>query len=167
MAGSQQLAAATRPPAQRLSVPDLGWGAGRQSVVVPLWRRSRLPVWRWPHPSDRGNAAWPRGFVSNQPYNQYSLLRTIEENWGLPYLGNASDSAPGPLIGLSLRPLSLRLCHGWPREHLPGPSTCMLPDPTNAPTRDGESLPIKDSTSRCQYAVRVTAIRADALRIIA
>jgi len=35
----------------------------------------------------------PRGFVSNQPYNHYSLLRTIEENWGLPYLGNASDSA--------------------------------------------------------------------------
>ena len=34
----------------------------------------------------------PRGFVSNQPYNHYSLLRTIEENWGLPYLGNASDS---------------------------------------------------------------------------
>jgi len=35
----------------------------------------------------------PRGFVSNQPYNHYSLLRTIEENWRLPYLGNASDSA--------------------------------------------------------------------------
>jgi phosphatidylinositol-3-phosphatase len=35
----------------------------------------------------------PRGFVSNRPYNHYSLLRTIEENWGLPYLGNASDSA--------------------------------------------------------------------------
>lgn len=35
----------------------------------------------------------PRGFVSNQPYNHYSLLRTVEENWGLPYLGNASDSS--------------------------------------------------------------------------
>jgi hypothetical protein len=35
----------------------------------------------------------PRGFVSNQPYNHYSLLRTIEGNWRLPYLGNASDSA--------------------------------------------------------------------------
>ncbi len=33
-----------------------------------------------------------RNFTSDTPYNHYSLLRTIEENWGLAYLGNASDS---------------------------------------------------------------------------
>jgi hypothetical protein len=33
------------------------------------------------------------GFVSNVPYNHYSLLATIEEVWGLGYLGNASDRA--------------------------------------------------------------------------
>ena len=33
-----------------------------------------------------------RNYTSNKPYNHYSLLRTIEENWGLGYLGNASDS---------------------------------------------------------------------------
>jgi hypothetical protein len=32
-----------------------------------------------------------RGYVSDQPYNHYSLLKTIEEAWGLGYLGNASD----------------------------------------------------------------------------
>ncbi len=35
----------------------------------------------------------PRGYVSNTPYNHYSLLRTIEQNWKLGYLGAASDSA--------------------------------------------------------------------------
>jgi phosphatidylinositol-3-phosphatase len=34
-----------------------------------------------------------RGYTSDQPYNHYSLLRTIEENWNLGYLENASDSA--------------------------------------------------------------------------
>lgn len=34
-----------------------------------------------------------RGYVSNVAYNHYSLLRTIEENWHLGYLGNASDSS--------------------------------------------------------------------------
>ena len=32
------------------------------------------------------------GYVSSAPYNHYSLLATIEENWNLGYLGNASDS---------------------------------------------------------------------------
>jgi phosphatidylinositol-3-phosphatase len=34
----------------------------------------------------------PRHFTSAQPYNHYSLLRTIEENWSLGYLENAADS---------------------------------------------------------------------------
>jgi hypothetical protein len=34
-----------------------------------------------------------RHYVSNNPYNHYSLLRTIEEAWGFGYLGNASDTA--------------------------------------------------------------------------
>ena len=34
-----------------------------------------------------------RHYVSSNPYNHYSLLRTIEEAWGLGYLGNASDTA--------------------------------------------------------------------------
>jgi hypothetical protein len=34
-----------------------------------------------------------RGFTSDKPYNHYSLLATIEWNWGLSYLGNASDTA--------------------------------------------------------------------------
>ncbi len=37
----------------------------------------------------------PRGYVSQTPYNHYSLLTTIEQNWHLGYLGNAGDTAHG------------------------------------------------------------------------
>jgi hypothetical protein len=33
------------------------------------------------------------GIVDDTPYNHYSLLRTIEHAWGLPYLGYAADGA--------------------------------------------------------------------------
>jgi phosphatidylinositol-3-phosphatase len=35
----------------------------------------------------------PRHFVSDTPYNHYSMLRTIEDDWGLPELGFTSDHA--------------------------------------------------------------------------
>ena len=35
----------------------------------------------------------PHHFASNVPYNHYSLLRTIEDAWGLGELGNTSDHA--------------------------------------------------------------------------
>jgi hypothetical protein len=35
------------------------------------------------------------GHVDHTPYNHYSLLTTIEENWHLPYLGHAGDRAGG------------------------------------------------------------------------
>jgi phospholipase C len=31
------------------------------------------------------------GWASDVAYNHYSLLRTIEDNWGLPYLGNSGN----------------------------------------------------------------------------
>jgi hypothetical protein len=34
-----------------------------------------------------------RGFVSDVPHDHYSLLRTIEDAWGLGYLGHAGDDA--------------------------------------------------------------------------
>jgi hypothetical protein len=39
----------------------------------------------------------PRGYVSTTPYNHYSLLTTIEDNWHLGYLGHAGDTAGGVL----------------------------------------------------------------------
>lgn len=39
----------------------------------------------------------PRGFISTTPYNHYSLLTTIEQNWHLGYLGHAGDTAGGVL----------------------------------------------------------------------
>jgi len=35
----------------------------------------------------------PRHFVSNVAYNHYSMLRTIEDAWGLPELAFTSDHA--------------------------------------------------------------------------
>jgi hypothetical protein len=33
-----------------------------------------------------------RGTTDETPTNHYSLLQTIELNWNLPFLGNASDT---------------------------------------------------------------------------
>ena len=41
------------------------------------------------------SASGPRGFVDHTPYNDYSLLTTIEQNWDLGYLGHAGDTASG------------------------------------------------------------------------
>jgi hypothetical protein len=38
----------------------------------------------------------PRGFADDTPYNHYSLLRTVEQAFGLKtYLGHAADTAEG------------------------------------------------------------------------
>jgi hypothetical protein len=34
----------------------------------------------------------PNGRVSNKPYDQFSLLRTLETGFGLPWLNHACDS---------------------------------------------------------------------------
>ena len=39
--------------------------------------------------------AGPHHVVDDTPYNHYSLLTTIEDNWGLPHLGHAGDTAGG------------------------------------------------------------------------
>lgn len=36
----------------------------------------------------------PRGVVSDAPYNHYSLLRALEDNWNLPLLGEAKQAKP-------------------------------------------------------------------------
>jgi hypothetical protein len=38
------------------------------------------------------------GYVSQTPYNHYSLLATVEQAWRLGYLGNASDRAQVPTM---------------------------------------------------------------------
>jgi hypothetical protein len=40
-------------------------------------------------------ASGPRGLVDHTPYNHYSLLTTIEDNWHLGHLGHAGDTAGG------------------------------------------------------------------------
>ena len=40
-------------------------------------------------------ASGPRHFVDHTPYSHYSLLTTIEDNWKLPHLGHAGDTAGG------------------------------------------------------------------------
>jgi hypothetical protein len=42
------------------------------------------------------------GYVSHTPYNHYSLLTTIEDNWHLGHLGHAGDRAGGVLPMLDL-----------------------------------------------------------------
>ncbi|HEY3528308.1 MAG TPA: alkaline phosphatase family protein [Nocardioides sp.] len=45
------------------------------------------------------SASGPRGYVGHTPYNHYSMLTTIEQNWHLPYLGHAGDTAGG-VVGM-------------------------------------------------------------------
>jgi hypothetical protein len=40
-------------------------------------------------------ASGPRGVVDHTPYNHYSLLTTIEDNWHLGHLGHAGDADGG------------------------------------------------------------------------
>ena len=42
--------------------------------------------------------------VDAVPADHYSLLRTIEENWGLPLLGNAGDSVQVHSLAPLLQP---------------------------------------------------------------
>jgi hypothetical protein len=37
----------------------------------------------------------PRGFTDHTPYNHYSLLTTIEDNWSLGHIGHTGDTAGG------------------------------------------------------------------------
>ena len=50
--------------------------------------------------------AGPRAVVDHTPYNHYSLLRTIEDNWGLGHLGHSGDTQGGvvPMTPLFARP---------------------------------------------------------------
>jgi hypothetical protein len=41
------------------------------------------------------SASGPRGFTDHTPYNHYSLLTTIEDNWHLGHIGHAGDTAGG------------------------------------------------------------------------
>ncbi len=45
-----------------------------------------------------------RGFTSSAEYDHYSLLRTIEEAWGLPLLGNASCDCSESMIDFFVVP---------------------------------------------------------------
>lgn len=45
----------------------------------------------------------PRRFLTKRAYNHYSVLATIEANWGLGYLGNASDRPQVRLMNELLR----------------------------------------------------------------
>jgi hypothetical protein len=37
------------------------------------------------------------GYVSPVTYDHYSMLRTIEDAWGMPELGHAGDPASSPM----------------------------------------------------------------------
>jgi hypothetical protein len=47
-----------------------------------------------------------RGFVSTTPYDHYSLLRTIEDAWGLEYLGHAADPSTSNLAEFFTSPVA-------------------------------------------------------------
>jgi hypothetical protein len=66
--------------------PDVpGWGGG-------VYGGGQIPA---VVVTNRGKTG---GYVDDTSYNHYSLLATIEQVWGLGYLGNASDRAQVPTM---------------------------------------------------------------------
>ena len=73
--------------------PFLGSNGARWPHARVPGRRDVVRVRRWPDPSHRRDDPRQARLRLGHAYNHYSLLRTIEDNWHLGYLGNASDSA--------------------------------------------------------------------------
>jgi len=73
------------------------------SPVIPAGELPEAP--NWPGGTYGGGLSpavvvtttGPRHIVSNTPYNHYSLLTTIEDNWNLGHLGHAGDTPNGVL----------------------------------------------------------------------
>ncbi len=66
----------------------LAWdeGQGKHSCCgLPLEAGGRVPIVLY-------SPLVKNGFEDNTPYTHYSLLKTISEAWGLPYLGHAADA---------------------------------------------------------------------------
>lgn len=70
-------------------------------ISSQVWKTSRVAIFVVTDEDDSGgdnkvgaavvtNAGRAHGFVSARAYNHYSLLATLEWNWGLPYLGHAA-----------------------------------------------------------------------------
>jgi phosphatidylinositol-3-phosphatase len=83
-----------------------GWADTRgccDSPVIPAGELYGTPT--WPGGLFGGGLApavvitsdGPRHVVSTTPYNHYSLLTTIEDNWGLGHIGHAGHTAGGVL----------------------------------------------------------------------
>lgn len=102
-------------PGTAATAPTGGWespaGCCDSPYVVAHDKRMN-PNW----PTDTADSTWPggtlgggnipaivvtshgpRGYVSHTPYNHYSMLRTIEDNWNLGYLRYSGDTAGGVL----------------------------------------------------------------------
>jgi acid phosphatase len=80
-------------------VPALGAG-GKPYLIVVTWDEGQNDLSCCGLPDPAGGRiptilispqAKP-GFVDPTPYSHYSLLKTIAEAWGLPYLGHAADA---------------------------------------------------------------------------
>ncbi len=73
------------------------------SPVIPAGQLEEVPTWPGGvyggglSPAVVVTSHGPRHYVSDTPYNHYSLLTTIEDNWHLGHLGYAGDAANGVL----------------------------------------------------------------------
>ena len=52
------------------------------------------------------------GTVNDDPYNHYSMLRSVEDNWGLPHLGMAGQDGLEPFDSNVLNRRGCRARHG-------------------------------------------------------
>jgi phosphatidylinositol-3-phosphatase len=86
-----------------------------------------------------------RGFQSSVAYDHYSLLRTIEDAWGLPALGKAASASPmsdffGTASGSTPTATRFRTATAV-RTETPGPQPTLSPPPPTRTPRPSPTAP--------------------------
>lgn len=79
------------------AAPDPATGSGGDLVGGTLYGGGHVPMIVIARNGARGTA-------DSAPTNHYSLLQTIEQNWDLPFLGNASDTVQVQSLAPLLEP---------------------------------------------------------------
>ena len=70
------------------------------SDFIGAWRRGPIAASFGPPAGVRHPGGARAAATSSVAYDHYSVLRTIEDNWGLAELGNASCSCTRPMTDL-------------------------------------------------------------------
>jgi len=76
------------------------WTNGERSAIVVVWDENDYSSLSNQVVAVVETNYGARGLKSNLPYNHFSLLKTLEAGFGLPYLNHAADANVLPMADL-------------------------------------------------------------------